>query len=398
MPKVLRILNRLNVGGPTYNVAYLSKYLPDNFETKVLAGYNELHEANSGYILDNLGVQYSYVPNMYRNIHPKNDFKAYQFIIKQLKVFSPDIVHTHAAKAGALGRLAARRAMGNKVKILHTYHGNVFDGYFSPLKAKIFVEIEKYLCRLSDAIVSVSEIQKHELVEKYKITTADKVHVIPLGFHLDKFYVNRELNRKIFREYYKLNDETVAITITGRIAPVKNLHFFIDVMRHVKNNLAGEQFIKIFIVGNGESFEEIVLYAKQNNFTVCLPHETNFNAEIILTSWRKDIDVINAGSDVVSLTSINEGTPVSIIEAMASSKAVICTDVGGVKEIVTNDTTGFVCETNVSLFAKKLLLLIKSSEKRNEFSLRAEKLVKEKYSYSRLVNDTTNLYNRLLNL
>jgi len=159
MPKILRILNRLNVGGPTYNVAYLSKYLPDNFETKVLAGYNELHEANSGYILDNLGVHYNYVPNMYRSIHPKNDFKAYQFISKALKAYSPDIVHTHAAKAGALGRLAARRTLGNKVKILHTYHGNVFDGYFSPLKTKVFLGIEKYLCGISDAIVSVSDIQ-----------------------------------------------------------------------------------------------------------------------------------------------------------------------------------------------------------------------------------------------
>jgi len=169
-------------------------------------------------------------------------------------------------------------------------------------------------------------------------------------------------------------------------------------MNYVKHHLPQETRIKIFIVGNGESFEAIVKYAQQNNFTVCLPDENNFNAEIIFTSWRKDIDVVNAGSDIIALTSVNEGTPVSIIEAMASNKAVICTNVGGVKEVVTDGVTGYVAESDVQQYAEKLLWLIESKEMRNKFSLQAEKFVKEKYSYSRLVNDTTNLYKRLLNL
>ena len=192
MTKILRILNHLNVGGPTYNVANLSKYLSNQYQTEVLAGYKEPDEASSEYLLQDLDIPYQIVPNMQRAISPVNDYKAYQFIKEKINNYQPTIVHTHAAKAGALGRMAAQFAKHKPKAIVHTYHGNVFDGYFSPAKTKIILGIERWLATKSDAIVSISETQKKDLVDLYKIAPAEKIHVIPLGFDLSKFTQNNE--------------------------------------------------------------------------------------------------------------------------------------------------------------------------------------------------------------
>lgn len=395
MLKILRILNRLNIGGPTYNVVNLSAALPSTYETKVLAGYKEESEGSSEYLLKEKGINYQFVPGMFRSIHPKNDLKAYRFIKKEIETYKPDIVHTHAAKAGALGRLAAHFAKNKPKLILHTYHGNVFDGYFSPLKTKIFLTIERYLCKISTAIIAISEQQKEDLVFKYKLAPAVKVNVIKLGFDLSAFTTNREEKRKLFRDFYKLTDDDVVITITGRITPIKNHALFIEALVAIRNRFPDSKF-KVFIVGDGEVMPELITQITTSGFSYCLPDRKNFDATIILTSWRKDIDVINAGSDIIALTSKNEGTPVSIIEGQASGKAVICTNVGGVKDVVKDNNTGILCEEDGIEFGIKLNDLICDKVLRERLGKAGEIFAHENYSTSRLINDMDNLYRSLL--
>ncbi|HJP64314.1 MAG TPA: glycosyltransferase [Mucilaginibacter sp.] len=395
MPRILRILNRLNIGGPTYNVAYLSRYLDPHFQTRVLAGTREPHEGNSDYILNDLGVPFEYVPNMNRSINPRKDMQAYRYIYNTIRNEKPDIVHTHAAKAGVLGRLAAHRSPGRPRAIVHTYHGNVFDGYFSPVKTKVFLAIERYLCGISTAIVAISEHQKNDLVNKYKIAPASKVHVIKLGFDLHRFTDGQQEKRAAFRQFYGLRDDEVAIVITGRLTAIKNHSLFIESVALVKQEDPGLK-IKVFIVGDGELLDSIIALARDRGLSVCAPHEDNYHADIIFTSWWKDIDVINAGADIVALTSLNEGTPVSIIEAQASETAVICTDVGGVKDVVTDGYNGLLCEGDAAAFAGKLKRLIVNAELRNRIALNGKKSALENYSYARLVAETENLYNYLL--
>jgi len=395
MPKILRILNRLNVGGPTYNVAYLSKYLPATYQTKVLAGHKEPDEGSSEYMLKDLEVSYQFVPDMYRSISPVKDFKAYRFIKQAVNEYQPDIVHTHAAKAGVLGRLAAYYSRKRPKAIIHTYHGNVFDGYFSPFKTKVFLAIERYLCSLSTAIVAISETQKNDLVSKYRIVSAEKVRVIRLGFDLSRFTEDDTQKRKDFRNFYKLADDEVVISITGRLAPIKNHSLLIAAIKFIKYESPELKF-KVFIVGDGELMEGIVDEVKQTGLSLCRYGEQEYNADVIFTSWRKDIDVINAGSDIIALTSLNEGTPVSIIEGMASQRAVICTDVGGVKDVVQEGVTGVLCNLDAKKYAEKLKELIVNKELRGVIARNGKEFALKNYSYERLVAETEDLYRYLL--
>lgn len=395
MPKILRVLNRLNVGGPTYNVAYLSRYIDTQYQTTVLAGIKEAHEGSSEYMLKELDVDYEFVPDMFRSISPAKDLKALKYIQKRIKEYSPDIVHTHAAKAGVLGRLAAHHSANRPKAILHTYHGNVFDGYFSPVKTKIFLAIERYLANISNAIIAISDQQKYDLVNKYNIAPASKVHVIKLGFDLDKFIEGNAEKRLSFRRFYGIADDEVVITITGRLAPIKNHFLFIDALEILKKANPTLKF-KAFIVGDGELMEPILQRIRESELTFSRMDENNYAADVVFTSWRKDIDVINAGSDIIALTSLNEGTPVSIIEALASEKGVICTDVGGVKDVVKDGYSGFLSEQSAESYAGRLAELIINKELRSIMAANGKKFALQNYSYKRLVAETQDLYKFLL--
>ena len=189
MPKILRIINRFNLGGITYNVSYLSKYLSPEFETLLIGGDKEPGEDSSLFIPEQLGLTPLLIPEMKRAISWKDDRAAYVHIKKLIREFKPDIVHTHASKAGAIGRLAASH---EKVPVIvHTFHGHVFHSYFGNLKTNFYKGIERYLAKKSSAIIAISDKQKKELTEVYKIAPPDKTHVIHLGFDLDKFRENQ---------------------------------------------------------------------------------------------------------------------------------------------------------------------------------------------------------------
>ena len=392
MPKVLRIINRLNLGGPTYNAAYLSKFLAPEFETLLVSGMRADTEESSEFIVKNLDLHPVYIPEMYRELNPFRDYKSYFKIRKLIREFKPDIVHTHAAKAGAVGRLAA--AHEGVPVIIHTFHGHVFHSYFGPVKTKVFLEIERYLAKRTTKIVTLSEIQKNELCNIYKIAPASKFEIIPLGFDLGKFEHGQDEKRRRFRKEYNIDDDEIAIGIVGRLVPIKNHKLFLKALSIVATQTSKK--IRAFIIGDGDERHNIELFAKQLNlhFDNGNPQEKNI---LTFTSWIRDIDVSNAGMDIIALTSNNEGTPVSLIEAQASGKPIVSTIVGGIEDIVIPGKTALLSVVNdEKMLAANLLRLIEDDNLRRSFSLIGAEFVRNKFSYQRLCKDMARLYNSLL--
>ncbi len=329
MPKVLRIINRFNIGGPTYNAAYLSKYLSNDFETLLVAGEKDETEDSSQFILHELGLKPIIIPEMKREINLKNDRIAYQKIKEIIADFKPEIVHTHASKAGAIGRLAAYKM---KVPvILHTFHGHVFHSYFGKVKTTIYKTIERNLAKKSTKIIAISPIQKKELSTIHKIAKPNKIEVIPLGFDLNKFKENQKEKRNSFRQKWLIEDNEIAIGIIGRLVPIKNHHFFLNVVKKISEITTKR--VRFLIIGDGELRGELENYCKQLKIDFSTEKNTR-NALLTFTSWITDIDVALAGLDIVALTSKNEGTPVSLIEAQAAGKPIVSTNVGGIENIV----------------------------------------------------------------
>jgi len=186
MPRILRIHNRLITGGPSLNALYLTKYLSSQFETLLVVGEKEDHEQNAYFLAEQMGIKPILIPDMGRSIHPLKDYKAYKKVQQIIKEFKPDIVHTHSAKPGAVGRLAASSL---KIPaIIHTYHGHVFHSYFGKLKTKFIINTERFLARKSHALIAISDQQKNELANDFRIAPEAKFKVIPLGFELKKIF------------------------------------------------------------------------------------------------------------------------------------------------------------------------------------------------------------------
>lgn len=392
MPRVLRIINRLNLGGPTYNAAYLSKYLDSRYETMLLAGMKDDTEASSEFILNKIGVTPIYIKGMYRSLYPLLDLKAYSEIKKIIRDFKPDIVHTHAAKAGALGRMAAHQC-GVPV-IVHTFHGHVFHSYFHPLKTRFFIGVERYLAGISSAIVAISNQQKKELSEAFKICPAEKITVIPLGFDLDKFQHDYESKRKAFRQKYHVADDEIAIGIVGRLVPVKNHPLFLKSLKTVLEKTSKK--VKAFIIGDGEERDKLMQLAGELGIAFGVKEPAK-NHPLVFTSWITDIDIAMAGLDIVTLTSFNEGTPVSLIEAQAANKAIVATAVGGIGDVVIPGKTAFLSTNDdVEKFTENLLRMVEDDSLRQNTGREGFQFVSARFSYQRLATDMTKLYDKLL--
>ena len=392
MPKVLRIINRFNLGGITYNVTYLSKYMAPEYETLLIGGDKEPGEDSSTFIPEQLGLQPILIPEMKRAISWSNDKEAYQRIKKIIKEFKPDIVHTHASKAGTIGRLAA---FNQKVPVVvHTFHGHVFHSYFGAAKTQLYKSIERYLAKRSSAIIAISDKQKQELTQVYKIASPEKTHVINLGFDLNKFKDNKEEKRKDFRKHYLLDDDEIALVIIGRLAPIKNHELFLNCFKNAQEKTKHK--LRAFIVGDGETHEKLETYCSTLNLDF-----TNFTTDkrkssVTFTSWITTIDWVLAGCDIVCLTSFNEGTPVSLIEAQAAGKPVITTNVKGVGDVVSDKTNFLVENKDEENFTQKLVLLINDVELRNRMSASGWEIVGKQFHYTRLVDDMNRLYKQLL--
>jgi glycosyltransferase involved in cell wall biosynthesis len=386
MIKVLRIINRFNLGGPTYNATYLTAYLSNDFETRLIGGSHEEHEGESTFILEQHGVKYEILESLQREIDFSKDKEALASLRKIIREYKPDVVHTHASKAGVLGRRAAYKE-GVPV-IVHTFHGHVFHSYFGKLKTLLYKTIERRMAKKSDAIIAISEIQKDELVNQHKIVAENKVEVIPLGFDLSRFQENNVAKRKTFRENYSLGEDTIAIGIIGRLTAIKNHQLFFEAVNNIINTL--DKNIKVFVIGDGELKNELEHHCNQI--------EGLHKKEIfVFTSWIKNIDQALPGLDIVGLSSFNEGTPVSLIEAQSANVPVITTNVGGVKNVVNDGETGIIVDSfDPKIYGEKLKVLVESSEIREKMSQNGWNHVQDKFHYLRLCKDVEELYLRLL--
>ena len=344
MIKIVRIIARLNIGGPAINVVLLSEGLKDDgFETTLITGRVEESEGDMSYFALEKGINPVIVNELARSISPIKDIKALCKIYRIIRKEQPDIVHTHTAKAGVVGRMAAILA-GVPVKV-HTFHGHVFEGYFSSLATKVFIAIERFLGRFTDKVVAVSNSVENDVSMRYNIVSKDKVAVIQLGFELEKFF-EADKNKGRLRQELGLGSDVLLIGIVGRLVPVKNHKMFLDVVKKVP--------AKFIIVGDGELRQELENYAA----------ELGIRDKVVFLGWRRDLENIYVDLDVVCLTSLNEGTPVSLIEAMASARPVLATGVGGVRDIVKNNENGLLVQSNdVDGFNKALLSMLEDRER-----------------------------------
>lgn len=390
--KILRIINRFNLGGPTYNAVLLTKFLPGEYDTMLIGGVPDTHETDSLHIAKKYGVEPMIIPEMSRSITYKNDWAALKKINRIIENFQPDIVHTHASKAGALGRTAAR---WKKVPVIvHTFHGHVFHSYFSPIKTRIFIGIERILAQHSDKLIAISQLQKNDLVDVFKIAPSSKVEVIPLGFDLSSFREFTLSQREKFRNKYALGNK-IAIGIIGRLAPIKNHELFLEMisrLRKENRNIAG------IIIGDGSEKEQLMRLAQSKGLKI-YPEANAKEADVLFVSWVLNIADALAGLDIVVLTSKNEGTPVSVIEAMAARKPVVASAVGGTPDIISHEFNGFLFESgNVDdLIMQINKIMNPAHENRIEKMLdNAQTFAFENFHYKRLVDQTDQLYKKLL--
>ena len=385
--KILRIIARLNIGGPARNAVLLSEGFPG---TVLVCGEVAESEGDMMYLAAEKGIKPIIVKELGRELSWKDDFVAFWKIYKIICEEKPDIIHTHTAKAGALGRLAGMfynlvhlpgepdgsPGRWTRVKLIHTFHGHVFHGYFGRVKTGFFILVEKILALFTYKIITVSENLKKELVKKFKISSENKVSVIELGFELDE----------LFSLPLRENAEVINIGIVGRLVPVKNHKMMLRVARGL-SPLLGIVPVCYVIIGNGELRRELENYAI----------ELGIEDMVEFRGWEKDLKAIYEGLDIVVLTSLNEGTPVSLIEAMASARPIVATKVGGVPDIVHDGKNGYlVASSDEEDFSQKLMDLIKDPEKRRRFGKYGRNIVKSRFSKERLIKDTEKLYNNIL--
>ncbi|MDD4878948.1 MAG: glycosyltransferase family 4 protein [Candidatus Omnitrophica bacterium] len=382
--KILRIIARLNVGGPAIHTILLTQALNNkDFESILATGRVGAGEKDMGYLAKEKGVEPVIIPELERKISPVKDILALWKIYLIMRRERPDIVHTHTAKAGALGRAAAILA-GVPLRI-HTFHGHIFESYFDSFSAGAFLFIERFLAIFSKYIVVVSEAQKEEIVNKYKIAKDKKVRVIPLGLELGRLSSIVSRSEK-FRGELHVGKDCILIGIIGRLVPVKNHRMFLDACKKLFD-AAGIPDIKCAIIGDGEERAGLEGYAEK----------LGIREKIVFVGWKKEMADVYADLDIVALTSLNEGTPVALIEALASGRPVVSTDVGGVKDVVEDGINGYLAASgDAAGFAKCLLGLAQDHKKRGEFGSNGRRKVLQKYSKERLVKDITALYEEAL--
>ena len=390
--KIVRIIARLNVGGPAKHVVWLTSGLEEaGYRSLLVTGTVPPGEEDMSYFADEAGVTPLYIPEMSREISLKDavtTWKLFRLLLRE----RPDIVHTHTAKAGTVGRVAgffyrwltpgALVGRPRPCKFVHTYHGHVFHSYYGGLKTRAFLTIERLLARLvTDRVVVISEQQREEINKTFRVGRRDQIRIIRLGLDLTPFsnYANR---RARFRAELGVDDETVLVGIVGRLTEIKNHEFFLESVARV-----GLDNVRYVIIGDGSLRES--LEAKARSLGV--------EKKVIFAGGRKDPEYFYPALDIVALTSRNEGTPLTLIEAMANARPVIATLVGGVVDLLGNERGIGIRPYDVDAFAAGLGTLIKDKMLRDKLGRSGFEFVEQNYRKERLLEDIKGLYRELAN-
>jgi len=406
--KIIRIIARLNVGGPAKHVVWLTAGLLEaGFNTVLVAGRVPEGEEDMSYFAAEASVTPLYIPEMSREISFKDaitTWKLFKLFLRE----QPDIVHTHTAKAGTVGRTAgflyrwltpgALIGRPRECKFVHTYHGHVFHSYYGRNRTRLFLAIERLLARIiTDRLIVVSKQQSVEIGEKFRVGRSGQIKVIPLGLDLGLFADHRSRRTK-FRHELCIPDDAILIGIVGRLTEIKNHQMFLNVAARLKAidpACRRQGAVRFIVIGDGSLRQSL---AEQT-------HALELDKDVIFVGGRKDPEYFYPALDVVTLTSRNEGTPLTLIEAMANARPVVATSVGGVVDLlgdVVEDGPYQVCRRGIAVppgdeeaFVAALSRIIRDRSLRHELGERGLEFVEVNYSKERLLEDIKGLYSEL---
>ncbi len=378
--RILRVIARLNIGGPARHVILLSARIdPARYSTLLVTGHEAPSEGNMSSLAKSVAVEPRVVAGLGREISLWRDLLAWFRLYRLCVRYRPHIVHTHTAKAGVLGRLAARAA---KVPVIvHTYHGHDFQGYFSPLKTRLFLAIERWLGRSTQRLIAVSEAVCQDLLQ-LGIGTPESLVVIPLGLNLDPFLRCEDLRGQL-RAELGLQPDTPLVGIVARLVPIKAHEVFLKAAAKVCARFPQSRFL---LVGDGERLAELQL----------LVERLGLRDRVLFLGWRQDLDRVLADLDLVVLTSRNEGSPVCLIEAMAAARPVVATRVGGVADVVDDGITGCLVDADKPEDVANAIVELLGDENRRRAMGEAARQRVPRFGIDRLVSDMDRLYGNLL--
>ena len=405
--RLLRIITRLNVGGPSRHVVWLANGLRDRgYETRLLAGRLAPGEDDLTSFAVERGVAVTPVPSLQRDIGIAADVAAYRAILAEVRRFRPHVVHTHHSKAGFLGRLAVgqvnrerARGGGPKIRTVHTFHGNMISRNLAPLKARILGAAERWISHsaLTDAAILLSEDQRREMVEEFRFVPAGKVFLVPNAVDLST-YENLPAPGG-FRAEIGAAEDNLVIGMVGRVAPQKHYELFIRLAHAVRGELPRALFV---VIGGGDGLSALKRLAE----------ELHVAERVRFPGVRTDLASVYAALDVVALTSRNEGTPLSIIEAMAAGRPILATDVGGVRDLLTRELRGpiesrhlavsqedrgLLCERDdEAALARALVRLGRDASLRQRLGAAGRRYAFGFHGLPRLFADIDSLYSRVL--
>jgi glycosyltransferase involved in cell wall biosynthesis len=409
-PRVLRLVTRLNVGGVTRHVAWLTAGLRRaGFDSILVAGTVQPGEGDMSEFVADEGVEPIILPELGRGVSFRDLvalWKLYRLLVRQ----RPDVIHTHTAKAGALGRVAAflyrwltpGALVGRprRCRTVHTFHGHVLTGYFSSWTSRFFRWIERTLANLlTDRILVLCPQQYRELHEQMGIGRPGQVSVVPLGIDLDRF-TDAESRRHILRRELGAGDEDVLVGIVGRLTEIKNHRLFLQsAALWQKRFTAAGHSVRFLVIGDGHLRQELEQMVRTNGLA----------ESVQFLGLRHDLEIVYPGLDIVALTSHNEGTPLSLIEAMANRRPVLSTDAGGVIDLLGDARPGkeaaalslrergvLLHSKDAETFCRGLVLLVEDAALRKDLGERGRRFVERRYDKERLIEDVVGVYDRLL--
>jgi glycosyltransferase involved in cell wall biosynthesis len=386
--RVLRLITRLNIGGPSIQAITLSERLtPRGVTTRLVHGSLGEGEGDMRYLLSP-ATDVERLPSLRRELSPANDYAAFTRVSAILNEFRPHLVHTHMAKAGAIGRTATAlynrsRPRSDRARVVHTYHGHVLEGYFNPAKTALFVGIERMLARSTDRIVAISPAIRDELLRDHRIGRPEQYRIVPLGFDLSALTAIDDGARTAARESLGIDRRAHVVSTVGRLTAIKQHQLFLEAARLIANHDTAAIFL---IAGDGELRGALKEAAR----------DFGIADRVRFLGWRRDLATIYGASDVFLLTSRNEGTPVALIEGLAAGVPGVSTDVGGVRDVLRDDTGVVVPFGDAAGLASAVAQFLGDTNRRRAMGERGRVSVVARYGIDRLVDDIDALYRELL--
>jgi glycosyltransferase involved in cell wall biosynthesis len=380
--RVLRVIGRLNMGGPAHQAALLSgrRFFPERYETLLVHGSLPAGEASLAELSQEEGATMRFLPDLRQPVQPLVDARALAKLIRVARAFRPDVVHTHTAKAGFLGRQAAL-AVRPRPAIVHTYHGHVLEGYFGPAKARLYLELERALARVSDRLLGVSQATVDDLV-RLGVAPQEKFRVLPLGLDLAPLAEADAALRAESRRELGVGEGEVLSIFVGRVVPIKRLDVLLEALAQAR---ASDPRIRLALVGDGEERPGLERRAA----------ELGIERDVLFLGYRRELRPLFAAADFAVLSSDNEGTPVSLIEAAAAGLPAVTTDAGGVREVVGEETGIVVPRGDASALAAGILRMAGDVGLREQCGRAAQERSLSRYGAERLIGDVDSLYREL---